>query len=194
MPYAFIKTPDQMPRRGGLIAPWLGRTLMRLGGWKIEGELPNVPKLVITVGPHTSNWDFVIGMLAMWALDLKLSWIGKHSIFVWPFSLLLRSMGGIAVDRSAAHGVVGEIIVAMQQHERMWFALAPEGTRKKVAHFRSGFLHIAAGAQVPVVLASLDYRERVVGFGPLIGPPFDIEVELAYVENFYRSIPGRKQK
>jgi 1-acyl-sn-glycerol-3-phosphate acyltransferase len=194
MPFSFLKALDQMPRRGGLIAPWIGRSLMRLSGWKIEGELPNVPKLVITVGPHTSNWDFAIGMLAMWALDLNLSWIGKHTIFVWPFSLLLRSMGGIPVDRNSAHGVVGEIIDAFQQRERMWFALAPEGTRKKVAHFRSGFLHIAEGAQVPVLLAYLDYRKRAVGFGPLIGPPFDAAVELGYVENFYKAVPGRKQK
>jgi 1-acyl-sn-glycerol-3-phosphate acyltransferase len=102
--------PPAIPRRGSAPWRWIGRVLMRLTGWRFEGAFPDTPKLVVAVAPHTSNWDFVNGAAAMFALDLKLSFIGKHTLFVWPFSAFLRWMGGIPVDRSAAHGVVGEAV------------------------------------------------------------------------------------
>ena len=83
---------------------------MKLSGWKFEGEAPDLPRLVIAVAPHTSNWDFVVGVMALWALDLRLSFFGKRSIFVWPFSIWLRTIGGVPIDRSASHGMVGEVV------------------------------------------------------------------------------------
>lgn len=185
---------SQIPRRGGRLAAWTGQQLMKLSGWKFEGEPPDIPRLVLAVAPHTSNWDFFVGVMALWALDLRLSFFGKHSIFVWPASVWLRSIGGIAIDRSAAHGMVGEVVRAFQGKEKMWVAIAPEGTRKKVAHFKSGFLHIAAGAGVPVVLVYLDFAKRVIGFGPLLNPSTDVAADLAYVEGFYQTVHGRNPK
>lgn len=183
-----------IPRRGGAFFAWFGRRLMDFSGWKFEGDPPNIPRLVIAVGPHTSNWDFFIGVMALWALDLQLSFFGKHTIFIWPISVWLRSIGGIPVDRTSSHGVVGQVVQEFQKHDRIWFAIAPEGTRKKVDHFRSGFLHIAAGAGVPVLLLSLDYEKRVIGFGPLLNPTGDVTSDLVFVEGFYNSVHGCKQK
>jgi 1-acyl-sn-glycerol-3-phosphate acyltransferase len=180
----------QMPRRGGTLASWTGRWLMKLTGWKFEGTPPDLPRLVLAVAPHTSNWDFFVGVMALWALDLRLSFLGKHTIFVWPVSAWLRAIGGIPVDRNSAHGFVGEVIYAFAGKEQMWFALAPEGTRKKVERFRSGFLHIAAGAGVPVLLVYLDFEKRVIGFGPLLNPSVDVAADLAQVEAFYRTVQG----
>ena len=180
----------QIPRRGGTFASWFGRWLMKLSGWKFEGTPPDLPRLVLAVAPHTSNWDFFVGIMAIWALDLRLSFLGKHTIFVWPVSAWLRSIGGIPVDRSSAHGFVGEVINAFAGKELMWVALAPEGTRKKVEHFKSGFLHIAAGAGVPVLLVYLDFEKHAIGFGPLMNPSADVAADLAQVEAFYQTVHG----
>ncbi len=186
-----VIVPPAIPRRGS--APWraIGRAVMRLTGWRFEGAFPDLPRLVIAVAPHTSNWDFVHGAAAMFALDLRLSFIGKHTLFVWPFSHFLRWMGGIPVDRSAAHGVVGEAIAAFEGAPSRVLVIAPEGTRRKVERFKTGFLHIARGAGVPVLLVGLDYGARAVRIGPLLEVGEDIEAERRRVEAHFARIPGR---
>jgi len=168
-----------------------GRALLRLLGWRIEGELPDLPKFVIAVGPHTSNWDFIVGAAAMFALDLRLAFLGKHTLFRGPLGPLMRWMGGIPVDRSSAHGLVGEAVAAFGQVDRRILAIAPEGTRRRVGRMRSGFLHIARGAGVPVVLAALDYGARAVRLGPCLVPAEDTQGELARVEAFFAAVKGR---
>ena len=167
--------------------------MLRLLGWRIEGEIPNLRKLLIAVAPHTSNWDFIVGMATMFALDLRLSFIGKHTLFVGPFAPLFRWMGGIPVDRSSPHGVVGDCVRAFETVDRRILAIAPQGTRKPVVHFKSGFLHIARGARVPVLLASLDYGTRTVRLGPLEEPGDDIEAERERIEAFFRKVQGRNR-
>ena len=181
-----------VPRRGSPIGRVIGRTMLRLLGWSVAGEIPDLPKFVVAVAPHTSNWDFVVGMATMFALDLKLTFIGKHTLFRWPIEGLMRWMGGVPVDRSAPHGVVGETIDAIVSVEQRVIAIAPQGTRKPVAHFKSGFLHIAGGARVPVLLASLDYAARCVRFGPMFTPGEDVDADLARVEDFFAKVQGRR--
>ena len=184
---------DEVPRRGNRAIVLLGRFLLRAIGWRIEGEVPNLRKFVIAVAPHTSNWDFVVGAAAMFALDLRLSFIGKHTLFVGPFAPVLRWMGGIPVDRSSPHGVVGDSVRAFETVERRILAIAPQGTRKPVPHFKSGFLHIARGAGVPVLLAALDYAARTVRLGPLLTPGEDVEAERESIEAFFAKVKGRKR-
>ena len=172
----------------------LGRALLRLLGWRVEGEAPDLPKFVIAVAPHTSNWDFVVGAAAMFALDLDLSFLGKHTLFRGPLAPAMRWMGGIPVDRSSAHGVVGDAIAAFAQSERRLLAIAPQGTRKPVPHFKSGFLHIARGAGVPVMLAALDYGNRVVRLGPTVEVGQDIEAERERIEAFFAPVRGKKAR
>ena len=171
-----------------------GRLALALLGWRVEGEIPDLPKFVVAVAPHTSNWDFVVGAAAMFALDLRLSFIGKHTIFRWPLAGLLRWMGGIPVDRTSPHGVVGDAVRAFEGVDRRVLAIAPEGTRSRVERFKSGFLHIAREAKVPVLLASLDYAARTVRFGPLFEPGPDIDAELRRVEAFYAGVRGKRER
>ena len=168
--------------------------LLRMSGWRIDGRLADVPKLIIAVAPHTSNWDFVIGVVALWALDLKLSFLGKHTLFRGWFGRWMRSIGGIPVDRSQPHGVVSESIAAFNGTERMVLAIAPEGTRQLDRGFKTGFLHIAHAAKVPVQLAYFDFSRRVIGFGPLMTTSGDVEADLKKILDFFRPIPGKYRK
>ena len=169
----------------------VGRAALRLLGWSIEGEIPDRPKFVIAVAPHTSNWDFIVGVAAMFALDLKLAFLGKHTLFRGPFGIVMRWLGGIPVDRSSPHGVVGDAVAEFERSDARLLAIAPQGTRKPTRRFRSGFLHIARGARVPIILATLDWGARVVRFGPPFEQSDDLEADLRRVEAFYAGVRGR---
>lgn len=181
-----------IPRRGSGPLRLLGRAMLAAMGWRVEGEVPNLPKLVIGVAPHTSNWDFIVGVAAMFALDLRIEFLGKHTLFRGPLGAFMRWIGGIPVDRGSPQGVVEEAIAAFGRVEQHILAIAPEGTRKGVAHFKSGFLRIARGAGVPVVLAALDYGTRCVRFGPTFVPGEDIEAERARAEAHFKPIRGKR--
>ena len=190
----FDIVPASYARRGGVVSSTLGRMLMRLSGWRFEGVLPDVPKLVIAVAPHTTNWDFVIGVMVLWALDIKISFLGKHTLFRGAFGKWMRSIGGIPIDRESTHGVVGDAVQAFERAPRMVLALAPEGTRRLDKGFKMGFLHIAHGANVPVLLAYFDFSRKVIGFGPMLVTTGDVEGDMQIVLDFYRPIRGKYRK
>ena len=185
---------DAIPRRGSALLRAIGRGVLRAMGWRIEGEIPDVPRIVISVAPHTSNWDFVVGMAAMFALDLRMSFLAKHTLFRRPFGPFMRWVGGIAVDRASPHGVVGDAVAAFAREEKRVLGIAPQGTRRAGARYRSGFIHIARGARVPILLATLDYGARCVRLGPTYTPGEDVEAELARVESFYADVRGKKPR
>ena len=186
--------PDRIPRRHSAFWRWYGRTYLKLAGWRIDGQLPNLPKFVIAVAPHTSNWDFPNGTAVMFALDIKLSYIGKHTLFRPPFGFLFRWMGGIPVDRSVPNGMVDSSIQAFRDSAQLALVIAPEGTRSAVAHFKTGFLRIARGAGVPVLLATLDYGNKCVRFGPLVFPGEDIEAERERIERHFSAFKGKRPR
>jgi 1-acyl-sn-glycerol-3-phosphate acyltransferase len=186
--------PASYERRHASIANFIGRTLMRLWGWRIEGHLPDVPKVIIAVAPHTTNWDFVVGVMTLFVLDVKLSFLGKHTLFNGWFGKWMRSIGGIPVDRSKPNGVVGETIAAFDRAEKLVLAVAPEGTRQLDRGFKTGFLHMAYGARVPVLLAYFDFSRKVIGFGPLFQPSGDAEKDLQEILAFYQPIRGKYRK
>lgn len=190
----FDIVPASYVRRGGVTTKAIGRLMFRLLGWKLTGRLPEVPKAVVAVAPHTTNWDFVLGVLAIWALDVKVSFLGKHTLFKGLFGRWMRSIGGIPVDRDAPHGVVGEAVAAIKAADKMVFALSPEGTRRLDKGFKTGFLHIAHGAGVPILLAYFDFEHKVLGFGPLIETTGDTQADLQRVIDFYRPIKGKQWK
>lgn len=172
---------------------WLGRTFLRLGGWKVTGTLPDVPRLVMIVAPHSSNWDGIWGMAAKIAMGFDVHVLGKAQLFWWPLSPLLRKLGVVPVDRSSPHGVVQQAVALIRDSERMWFALTPEGTRKKVQKWKSGFLKIAADARVPILMAYFHYPEKTVGIGELYYPTGDAEADMAYVREWYRPWQGKNR-
>lgn len=167
-----------IPRTDNTITSWLGRKVLKTLGWKITGTFPELPQFVIAVAPHTSNWDFVIGIAFKLALNLRLKFMGKKAIFIWPFKGVLESLGGIAIDRNAKHGVVEQMVQQFQQQQQLILAIAPEGTRKKTSHWKSGFLQIAHQANIPVVPVSFDFEKKEIQvYGP-ISISNDIPAEL----------------
>lgn len=173
---------------------WLGRSVLRLGGWRVVGTLPDVPRLVVIVAPHSSNWDGIWGMAAKIALGLKVSVLGKAQLFWWPLGPLLRRLGAIPIDRSASHGTVGQAVTMIGRSEKIWFVLTPEGTRKQVEHWKSGFLKIARAADVPILMAYFHYPEKIIGFGEtLFHPGDDAAADMARVREWYRPWQGRNR-
>jgi 1-acyl-sn-glycerol-3-phosphate acyltransferase len=175
---------------GASIVQRASRRLLRLFGWTVDVELPPAPKGVIVVYPHTSNWDFVVGYLAKVAAGVRVEWIGKASLFRWPFGALLRRMGGIPVERGAHAGVVAQLAREYARRERIWVAIAPEGTRSRTDHWKSGFYHLALAAEVPLGLAFIDYRRRLVELRTTLLLSGDRDRDLERLRAFYRDVQG----
>ena len=174
-------------RAGHRLRRAFGRALLRVTGWRIEGDVPTDPKFVAIVAPHTSNWDFLIGVIAMFALDLRVRWLGKHSLFRWPLGPLLRSLGGRPVRRDTAHGVVGDIADAIRAEPEFILALAPEGTRRHVDAWRTGFYHIARQANIPIVPVTLDWGRREITIDPPVHPSGDMARDIERLRARYKS-------
>lgn len=175
-----------------MILPHIARFLFWLGGWTIVGgELP-VRKAVIIAAPHTSNWD------GFWAIVYKvytrteIRWFVKDSMFWFPLNVLLRINGAIPLDRKRASSSVNQAIEAFDQYDDFYFGLAPEGTRSHTAVWKSGFYRIAEGANVPVVLAFLDYGNKRLGFGPMLTLTGDRDADMEIIRSFYTPIEGRE--
>lgn len=180
----------RMPRKP--FSEWLGRSVLRAGGWRMAGAFPDVPKAVLIAAPHSSNWDGLWGFAAKFALGVKLSILGKDSLLRVPLlGALLRGHGVIPVDRSAPHGVVGQALAAIRAADRMWYAIAPEGTRKPVTRWKPGFWHIARNAGVPVIPAYFDYAHKVVGIGPAFHLTDDMAADIARIQRWYAPFKGR---
>ncbi len=192
MPRLNIPIGLSVPRRGNGLTRAFGRSVLRVMGWRIKGAIPDLPRFVVIVVPHTSNWDFVIAMATLFALGVKVSFIGKHTLFKGPFGAVMRWLGGIAVERTTQQGFVTKAIESFNQREQLILGLAPEGTRKKVDTWRSGFYHIARGADVPLLLAGFDYREKVVKVGPLFQPTGDMETDFVHLRTHFAGITGKK--
>lgn len=176
-----------VPRRGNRVTRWLARAAARLLGWRFAGHLPELRKMVIIAAPHTSNWDFPVGIMFMYASGFQVNFFGKDTLFRPPLGWLMRWLGGKPVDRSSPRGVVAETVRAIREAPAFTLALAPEGTRKRVAQWRTGFWHVAKEAGIPIVLGYFDYSAREVGFGPIIWPGDDLDHDLAEIQAFYRT-------
>ena len=174
-----------IPQTHSKFSKWLGVSVLKLLGWKITGEFPQKTKFICAVAPHTSNWDFVIGVAVMLALQLKLKFLGKKAIFIWPFRGLLKKIGGIPIDRGHRHGIVGQIVAQFKQNNQMVLALAPEGTRSKTTEWKTGFLHIANQANVPIVPVSLHFDRKEVFIQPATDISSDIASELTRIKQCF---------
>jgi 1-acyl-sn-glycerol-3-phosphate acyltransferase len=176
--------------RPTLAGRW-ARRLLALVGWRVEVVWPPVPKCVIAVYPHTSNWDFVVGYLAKLASGVPAHFVGKDTIFRGPFARILRRMGGIPVNRREPTGLIAQLAREFERRTWMWLAIAPEGTRRYVDHWKSGFYHLALAAKVPVGLAYIDYGARVVGLTEYLTLSGDEEADLRRIREVYAGKVGR---
>lgn len=144
---------------------WISRLILKIIGFRVTGPDPEkIPRKVFAVYPHTSNWDFPLGILLKFAMPLDVNYVGKDSLFRWPFGWLFRKLGGIPVDRSKQTNFVDTMVKLYGQYDRLAFAIAPEGTRKRVQKFKTGFYYIAHQAGVPIILVKFDFANKVVDF------------------------------
>ena len=173
------------------LSRWIGRSVLRLGGWRVVGEFPDLPRVVLIGAPHSSNWDGIWGFAAKLALGLDIRILGKHQLFWGPLGPLMRALGIIAINRGAASGVVGQMAQQFRGADRFWLGIAPEGTRKPVARWKTGFWKIAQAAQVPVLPVYFHYPDRVIGVGPPFATSHDMEADLVRLREWYRPWRGK---
>lgn len=184
--------PPNVPRRNRRLLQRAGRMGMRLMRWRVEGEFPDLRKFIIIIAPHTSNWDFIAALFCDLALDLEAGFLAKHSIFVGPFGRWLKSLGGIPVVRSASHNIVSQVAAEFARRDRMVLAIAPEGTRRKVQSWKSGYWYIARAAGVPILPVGLDFGRRAAVIGPLREATDSLENDEAAFRAFFATIVPRK--
>lgn len=174
-----------------LICYWLANFLLFLTGWKIKGKIPDIKKYVLIAAPHSSNWDFVFFLLAIFKFRLPVHWMGKNTMFKWPFKQLLKRLGGIPIDRSEKTNVVQTMAQAYEKVEYLVITIAPEGTRSKVKEWKTGFYHIAKQAKVPIVLGFIDYNKKISGVGPVFEPTGNVDKDIIQIKKFYNQFSGR---
>ncbi len=177
------------------VVNWLlggfSRLYLRLAGWKVEGRL-EVDKCVLIAAPHTSNWDLPLTLMTAFVLDLRLHWLGKHTIFKFPWGPLMRWLGGIAVHRHQSNNLVANSAQALREFDgKVQLIIPPEGTRDKVTTWKTGFYWIAQQAGVPIQLAYMDYANKRVGLGPQLQPTGDIEADMVTIKAFYAPFMGK---
>ncbi len=172
--------------------PAIGQAWLWLSRWRITGGLPDIPRYVIIVAPHTSNHDFFVGLAAKFALGLKAKWLGKHSLFRGPVGWLLRALGGIPVDRARPDGTVEAVLAELQASPTFVLALSPEGTRKHTAHWKTGFYRIAVAAGIPVVPVSFDWSTRTIALLPPFRVTGDQAADIAHLRGLYRREMARR--
>ena len=165
--------------------------IMRIFGWRRAGQVPDYPKFVMIAAPHTSNWDFPVGFAIILAFKVKIHWLGKEPIFKRPFGAFFKWLGGIPVSRSRPGDIVAHMIQVFKEQPRMIMVVAPEGTRKRVSYWKTGFYYMAVGANVPIVMGFIDYERKRGGFGPTLMPTGNIEADMGKIRAFYENIAAK---
>lgn len=171
----------------------LGKLVLKLmGGWKIEGDMPrDINKFIIIAADHTSNWDFVVGMAVKWILRLKANFFAKHSLFFFPLGAMMRALGGVPILRSKSGNRVQQIVDDINQRDHFALVIAPEGTRSKVARWKTGFYHIARGTEIPVVPVGFDFTNRKIVIGKPMDMTGDICQDFQKMHQFFVPFKGR---
>jgi 1-acyl-sn-glycerol-3-phosphate acyltransferase len=183
--------PAQAPKLNSRFWPWLMRSLLRLSGWRLLGALPDVPKVIIIGAPHSSYWDGVWGLMMKIGLGININIMIKREVLDGPLGIILRPIGLIPINRSAALNVVGQMVQRFQQYEQMWLGITPEGTRKRVTQWKSGFLRIAHEANVPIQTLFIDYPSKTFTLGPLVHASEDPDADMATIRALFRPYRGK---
>lgn len=168
----------------------LATVSLKLSGWRVVGARPTQEKYVLIAAPHTSNWDFLLMLLAVLKLRLDVHWLGKDALFAAPFGGLMRWLGGVPVDRSKTNDRVRQLVDLYGASEQLVILITPEGTRSSVERWKSGFYYIAAGAGVPIMLGFVDAGRRELGLGSLFYPTGDLVADMQQIQAFYRDKQG----
>ncbi len=162
--------PENAPRIGNAFTRFIGRMLLRMVGYKVEGKFANEPKMILIAAPHTSNWDLIIALGTILSLGVRINFMMKKEAFFFPFKGLFMALGGVPLDRSSPKAVVKQTLRAFEEQDKFWLAILPEGTRKPVDTWKAGFVRIARAANVPIFIMGLDSRTKTLHFDRLVQP------------------------
>lgn len=186
-------TARAAPSRGFIsdAARAISATYLKLNGWRVQGDWPGLDKAVLVAAPHTSNWDGINMLATAGFYRVKLRWMGKKSLTQGPFGWFIKAMGCVPIDRSQSNDVVSTMRDVFAAEERMILAIPPEGTRKAVAEWKSGFYHIAVAANVPIILSVLDYGAKTARLAAVITPSGSYEADLALIRAHYANAKGK---
>jgi 1-acyl-sn-glycerol-3-phosphate acyltransferase len=182
--------PDCLPRRGNAFSRTASRALLALWRWRVEGEFPPRAKMVAIVAPHTSNWDFIVGVLAMFAIGIRVRFLAKHTLFNPALGWLMRWLGGRPVVRETPQGAVAEAVGVIESEPAVLLAIAPQGTRTRGVPWRSGFYRIAEAARVPILPIVFDGGRRAIRLLAPFEPTGDYERDLARLQALYEGVRG----
>jgi len=173
------------------VVRWLGGGFLALAGWKIRGSFPALDKAVLIAAPHTSNWDGIYMLATAAYFRVKLRWMGKKSLTTGPFGGIVKWLGCVPIDRSAANDVVKSMSDAFASEARMILAIPPEGTRSATREWKTGFYHIARAAGVPLILSVLDYGTKTISLAAVVHPSGDYDTDLPIIRGFYANAKGK---
>jgi 1-acyl-sn-glycerol-3-phosphate acyltransferase len=170
---------------------WFFKKIFRLWGWKKEGHIPNeIPKKIYVVIPHTSNYDFPVGILLKFAYKMEVGFIAKASLFKWPIAWIFKGLGGIPVDRKKTTGFIDAVVDKINTSEKFCTAIAPEGKRDKVNKLKKGYYYIAKGANIPIVYVKFDWKNKITAFDKPHMPAETVEEELEYAREYFKDTQG----
>lgn len=173
---------------------YIGRLLFKLIGWKIVGSFPENKQFILLVAPHTSNWDFIVGLLGRFALGVKVHFLAKKELFFFPLGFLLKVWGGYPVDRQHKSNKVEQVVQLFQENENLKLAITPEGTRGPVTRWKEGFYYIAYQAKIPIVMVGFDYSRKELQIQPAFWPTGDIDKDFLHFIAYAKTVKGRYPK
>jgi len=170
---------------------WSATFCLFILGWKSKGKSPDIKKYILIAAPHSTNWDFVFFLLVVFKFKINAHWMGKDTMFRWPFKSLLKRLGGIPVYRSEKANIVQSLAETFEKSKELIITIAPSGTRKKVVKWKTGFYYLACQAKVPIVFGFIDYKRKISGIGPIIEPSGDINADMNLIRAFYADFSGK---
>ena len=182
--------PERLRGKRSILLRKIARFGINISGWTIKGSVPDEERIVIIAAPHTSNWDFVLAMLAIFGLNIKLRWLGKHSIFKPGFKNFFKWLGGIPVYRDNPSNLIDNVVKIVKKEKSIVIAMTPEGTRKKVKRWKTGFLRIAKQTHSKILLISIDAPTKSIEIGKIFNPTGNSEDDLAFIQKYYSSFRG----
>ena len=184
------QVPHYLRARRSKLSRYLARTALRILGWEVSGNIPDEERIVVVAAPHTSNWDFILAMLTILALNINLKWVGKSSIFKPGFKWFFKWLGGIPVDRNNPSSLMEDIKDIVAREKGLIIGMAPEGSRKKVIRWKTGFLRIAELTQAKILFFAVDAPSKCILIGDIFKPTGNVEEDLKFVKNYFSAYKG----
>ena len=166
----------------------LSKMILKFFSWKVNTNIPSVNKYILVAAPHTTNWDFPLMILTSQILNIKIFWMGIKSLFFWPLKNVMLKLGGIPIDRSKQNSLVGQLSERIHNSDKFVLVIPPEGTRSRTKHWKSGFIHIAKSAKIPIILCYLDYKTKETGFSVPIDSKQDPAKIMEIAKKFYKDV------